>query len=294
VAGALRSWLLATRPRTLPACIGPVLVGNALAYAAGARAWLTMVVTLFCALTLQVSVNLANDYFDYIQGVDNGDRLGPTRVTQSALLPPAVVRNGIAVTLALAIASGLYLVAIGGWPLFVAGLLAVVTLLAYSGGPFPLASRGLGEVAVFLFFGPVAVAGTYYVQRGALEPIILLAGIAVGLPVTAILVVNNLRDIDTDARAGKRTLAVRLGVAGTRWEFAVLVLLPFLVVAVMQLGLAAAPGLLWLPLVALPAAVTLIGRVCQTTGADLNPVLAHTAGFSLLFCGLLCAGVLLG
>jgi len=294
MAGALNSWLLAIRPRTLPASVGPVLAGNALAYASQSFSWSVMFVTLICALLLQVSVNLANDYFDFMRGVDTDARLGPLRVTQSGLLSPAAVRTGMVITLALASLSGLYLVSLGGWPLLVAGLLAVLTILAYSGGPFPLASKGLGELAVFVFFGPVAVAGTYYAQTGVTEPLVLVLSVAVGMPVTAVLMVNNLRDISTDAEAGKKTLAVRLGAAGTRRAFAALIAIPFLVLPGTQLLLGDTPHLLWLPLISIPAAGSLISRLYQTSGAELNPVLAHTAAYSLLFCILVSAGIMIG
>ncbi|UCG74498.1 MAG: 1,4-dihydroxy-2-naphthoate polyprenyltransferase [Chromatiales bacterium] len=286
--------MLATRPRTLPACVGPVLVGNALAYANESFSWLPMSVTLICALMLQVSVNLANDYFDFVNGVDTHDRLGPVRVTQSGLLPPVAVRNGMIIALALASSSGLYLVWLGGWPLLVAGLLAVLTILAYSGGPLPLASNALGDVAVFVFYGPVAVAGTYYVQSGTVEPLAFALSIAVSLPIVAVLVVNNLRDIPTDARAGKITSAVRLGAAGTRRAFAALIAIPFLIVLAIPLLLGDAPRLLWLALIVAPGGWSLVTRLYQTTGAELNPVLAHTAAYSLLFCVLVSAGVLIG
>lgn len=292
--GTLNKWMLAIRPRTLPACVGPVLVGNALAYADQSFSGLTMFMTLVCALMLQVSVNLANDYFDFMHGIDTSERLGPTRVTQSGLLTPLAVRNGMLLALAVTILIGLYLVWLGGWPLLVAGLLAVLALLAYSGGPFPLASNGLGDLAVFVFYGPVAVAGTYYAQSGSVEPLVLALSVAVGMPVTAVLVVNNLRDIPTDAKAGKITLAVRLGAAGSRRQFAALIAVPFLFVLGTQLFLVDTPRLLWLPLIVSPAAWSLVSRLYQTTGAELNPVLAHTATYSLLFCVVLCAGVLIG
>lgn len=289
----MNSWLLAIRPKTLPAVVGPILLGNALAYAGSTFSWFTMFATLVCAVMLQVSVNLANDYFDFIHGIDTTERLGPVRVTQSGLLPPVAVRNAMIQAIFVACISGLYLVWLGGWPLLVAGVLAVLTLLAYSGGPYPLASHALGDLAVFIFYGPVAVAGTVYVQSGSVDPLALALSVAVGLPITAILVVNNLRDIPTDAKAGKITLAVRLGDAGSRRQFAWLIGIPFLCVLATQLLLADSPKLLWLPLLSAPAAWVLVSRFYETTGAELNAVLAHTAAYSMLFCVLLSAGVLM-
>jgi 1,4-dihydroxy-2-naphthoate octaprenyltransferase len=292
--GGLNSWLLAVRPKTLPTAVGPVLVGNALAYASPTFSALTMVVSVFCAVLLQASVNLANDYFDFVNGIDTAERLGPVRVTQSGLIPPVKVRNGMLMLLSLAILTGLYLVWVAGWPLLIAGLLSVFALLAYSGGPFPIASNALGDLAVFVFYGPVAVVGACFVQGGDITVLTVALSVPVALPITAVLVVNNLRDIPTDERAGKKTLAVRLGDAATRRQFAWLIALPFALLPLAQAFIPGTPSLLWLPLVCAPAAWILVSRFYQTVGAELNAVLAHTAAFSLLFCLLLAAGILMG
>lgn len=210
------AWILAARPRTIPASVAPVAVGTAAAYHDGALAVLPALAALAVSMLLQVGVNLANDYFDYAGGIDSPDRLGPTRVTQSGLIEPGRVKAGMACVFCLAALMGLYLVFVGGVPILLAGIASIAAALAYSGGPYPLASHGLGDLFVFIFFGLVAVGGTYYVQALSLTPMALLVAVPPGLLITAILVVNNLRDIHTDRRSGKRTLAVILGAGGSR------------------------------------------------------------------------------
>lgn len=218
-----RIWLMAVRPKTLTAAAAPVLAGTGLAWHGDYFRFLPALAALLGALLIQVGTNLANDYYDCLRGGDPQDRVGPVRVTQAGLLRPEVVRNGAYGVLGLAFLVGIYLVSVGGWPVVVIGLASLLSALAYTGGPFPLAYHGLGEVFVFVFFGLVAVGGTYWVQALEWNPEVLLAGAGVGALTTAILVVNNLRDRKTDARVGKRTLAVRLGVKGTQVEFLLLV-----------------------------------------------------------------------
>lgn len=215
----LRVWLTGARTHTLPAAAAPVVVGGGLASAQGAFALLPFLAALAGALAIQVGTNFANDYFDYVKGADTEDRRGFTRVTQAGLASPDRVRRWMATAFGAACVPGLYLVWVGGWPILAIGLLSLAAGLAYTGGPFPLGYHGLGEPFVFVFFGLVAVAGTHYVQALRFEPESLLAGAGVGAFTTAILVVNNVRDRETDARAGKRTMAVRLGVRGSRLEY---------------------------------------------------------------------------
>ena len=206
-----QAWILAMRPKTLPAAAAPVVVGAALAFADGRFDLLPALAAALGALLLQILSNFANDYSDYFRGADTTERIGPVRVTSSGLISPSQLRLGMIVVIALAVLVGLYLVWVGGWPILVAGVAAILAALAYTGGPFPFGYHGLGELFVFLFFGIVAVCGTYFVQAHNVTWGVLVAAVPVGLLVTAILVVNNYRDIDTDRRAGKRTLAVRLG-----------------------------------------------------------------------------------
>jgi len=246
-----RAWILATRPKTLPAALSPVIVGAAAAAGDGTFVLLPALAALAGALLLQIGVNLANDYFDYHSGIDTAERKGPLRVTQSGLIPPGQVRLAMAAAFAAAALVGVYLVARGGMPIVAIGVASILSALAYSGGPWPLASHGVADFFVFIFFGPVAVCGTYFVQAGVLTATPAVASLGPGLLITAILVVNNLRDIETDARAGKRTLAVRLGARGALAEYVLLLAGAFLAP-----GLLLASGVrgaaILLPLLSLP------------------------------------------
>jgi 1,4-dihydroxy-2-naphthoate polyprenyltransferase len=269
-------WVQTLRPRTLPAAVGPVLLGQALV-APGDFAWPTAILCLLCALSLQLAVNLANDLFDGLSGVDQPDRLGPPRALQAGWLSANELRAGLAVTLGLAVASGLWLVLFGHWLLWVLGGLALLGVLGYSGGRRPYANRGLGEAAVWFFFGPVAVLGGLLAQQSPITPQAVAAGILVGMPVAAILVVNNLRDRHTDARAGKITLAVRLGPGATRRLFTILTVGPLAVT--LPLGLPAwAWGAWWITGL---AALGLVRELRRRDGAALNALLGLTALYSL-------------
>ena len=287
-----RVWLLAARPKTLPAAVAPVVVGTAVAIAEDGFAPLAAAAALVVALLLQIGANLANDLFDFRRGADTAARLGPVRVTQSGLIAPERVMLATGVVLAGAALAGLYLVWRGGWPIAVLGVLAILSALAYTGGPLPLGYVGLGEAFVFLFFGAVAVAGTAYVQTGRLTGLAVIAAVPIGCLATAILVVNNLRDVETDRAAGKRTLAVHLGAALTRLEYAGLLGLAYLIVPIGWLvGLL--PGWCWLTWLSWPVAIPLTRRVMVTSGPALNPVLGATARLQLLLALLLAGGIVL-
>ncbi|MCC6849443.1 MAG: 1,4-dihydroxy-2-naphthoate polyprenyltransferase [Deltaproteobacteria bacterium] len=286
----LAPWLAAARPRTLPAAIVPVVVGLAFAARTHALDAGVAVVTLVAALLIQIGTNLANDYYDFVAGADTHERLGPRRITQAGLAAPATVRAAAFVVLAAAGLAGAYLVAVGGWPILLIGMASLAAAVAYTGGPFPLAYHGLGDLFVFVFFGVVAVAGTVWLQTGALAASVLAPSLPVACLATAILVVNNLRDIATDARAGKRTLAVRLGAAATRAEYVALVAAPYAVVGAVAAATGAA-GLL-LPFATAPLAVREARAIFRRAGAELNASLAGTARLHLLFGVLLAAGLL--
>ena len=209
--GGFQAWVLATRPRTLSAAAAPVVAGSGLAAADGVFAALPAVAALLGALLIQIATNLANDYYDFVKGGDTAERLGPVRVTQAGILAPEAVRRGMMVALGLALVTGIYLASVAGWPVVVIGLVSMLMGACYTGGPYPLSYHGLGDVFVFVFFGPVATATTYYVQAHLWSPGAILAGVGLGAFSTAMLVVNNLRDRETDEAAGKRTLAVRFG-----------------------------------------------------------------------------------
>jgi 1,4-dihydroxy-2-naphthoate octaprenyltransferase len=288
----LRAWKLAVRPKTLPAALAPVLVGTALAVSEDVFVPLPALAAMGVALFLQVGVNLANDYFDFKKGVDTEDRLGPIRVTQSGLISQKQVRVGIVATLGSSLLIGCYLVMVGGWPVFIAGTASILSALAYSGGPCPLASLGLGDLFVFVFFGLVAVCGTYYVQALDLAIFVLVAAFPVGFLITAILVVNNLRDLESDHKAGKRTLAVRLGVTGSRMEYALLLIAAYAVPVILWLVAASSMTIL-IPLLSIPLAIPLVHIVFTGSGPILNKVLANTACLALVYSILFCVGLLL-
>ena len=289
----LRLWLLAARPRTLPAAIAPVLVGTALAGAEDTFRALPFVAALVGSVFIQIGTNLSNDYSDARRGADTEDRLGPVRVTAGGLMPPRRVLVGTYVAFGVAVAAGLYLAAEAGWELLVVGAASILAGVLYTGGPRPYGYEGLGELFVFAFFGLVAVAGSYFVQTEELRWEAVALGVPVGLLAAAILVVNNVRDIDTDRRAGKSTLAVKLGRRRARLVFAAMLAIAYLgVIAIPLLG-----GLsFWvaLPLLSLPLAWPLWGTVAtRTDGPALNSALAATGRLLALFSLLLGAGVLL-
>ncbi|NOZ05320.1 MAG: 1,4-dihydroxy-2-naphthoate polyprenyltransferase [Chloroflexi bacterium] len=289
---AWRVWLLASRPKTLPAAIAPVLVGTALAYRDGAFVLLAAVASLVVALLLQVGANFANDYFDFFKGADTPERVGPVRVVASGLLSPRRLRVGMAVVFGAAGIAGLHLVFRGGLPLLIVGAGVIVAALAYTGGPWPFGYYGLGDVVVFLCFGLIAVAGTYYVQALRLTALSAWSAIPPGLLVTAILVVNNLRDIDTDRRAGKRTLAVLLGATRTRMEYVLLLALAY-VVPLLLWARGGQSGWVMLPWLSLPLAAHLVRETLVAgDGPSFNVILARTAQLALLFDLLFALGLM--
>ena len=289
-----RAWRLAARPATLPAALAPVLVGLGVALGEGVFRPLPALGCVAVALLLQVAANLANDLFDFRSGADGADRLGPPRAAATGLLTERDLALGIALVVGLAGVVGLGLVAIGGPVLLVLGALAVVSAVAYTGGPWPYGYHGLGEVFVFAFFGFVAVAATAYLQTGAWEPLAFAAAIPVGAIVSGILVVNNLRDLPTDRAAGKRTLATRIGRRATKAEFLVLLAAAYATpVGILLSGASSIPVLL--PLASLPLAVPLV-RAVRADGDPrrLNAVLRGTARLSLVFGVLFAVGLALG
>ena len=291
--GGWRAWLLAARVRTLPVAAAPVAVGSALAFADGQGRALPAAAALLGALLIQLGANLANDVFDFERGADTDSRVGPPRAAQLGLLSTRELKWGTAAVFAAAVAVGSYLVALAGWPIALLGLVCIAAGLAYTGGPFAFGYHGLGDPAVFLFFGVVAVCGTYYVQALTLPLQALLASFSVGAFATAVLVVNNLRDVETDERAAKRTLAVRFGPSAARFEYAGLIGFAYLMLPVLwQNGAPAAAALL--PLLSLPLAVGLVRIVWRASdGPTLNAVLARTAKLEVGFALLLAAGLLM-
>jgi 1,4-dihydroxy-2-naphthoate polyprenyltransferase len=287
--GPLRAWVLACRPATLTAAMAPVVVGTAAAWAAGAARVGPALAALFGALMIQIGTNLANDVFDFEKGADTAARLGPLRATQAGLLTPSEVRRGMWLAMALATAAGVYLVAVAGWPVVAIGVASVLSGIAYTGGPYPLGYHGLGDVFVLVFFGLVAVCGTAFVQVGGIPLEAWMGALPVGAVATAVLVVNNLRDRETDAAAGKRTLVVRWGRTAGLVEYASLLLMAHLVPVAAALWLQRP----WLALggVTAPLAVLLARGVARSEGAALNPYLGKTARLLLLQSVVLAAGI---
>jgi 1,4-dihydroxy-2-naphthoate polyprenyltransferase len=288
-----RIWLMAARVRTLPAAIAPVLVGTALAGYQGVFHPLRFLAALIGAIFIQVGTNLSNDYSDARRGADQEDRLGPVRVTAGGLVPPGQVLVATYISFGIAVLAGAYLVAVAGWQLLVVGAASILAGVLYTGGPRPYGYEGLGEAFVFLFFGIVAVAGSYFVQVKHLEWEAFALAVPVGLIAAGILVVNNVRDIDSDRRARKRTLAVRLGRSRTRAMFAAMIYLAYVLTPVTW---AFGPLSAWLmlPWLTLPLAAAVVRTVRnRTDGPSLNGALARTGMLQLLFCALLAAGLLL-
>ena len=289
----MRIWMMAARPRTLPAAVAPVLVGTALAGFEHVFYPLRFLAALLGALFIQVGTNLSNDYSDARRGADADDRLGPVRVTAGGLVPPRQVLVATYISFGLAVLAGVYLIIVAGWILLVIGAASILAGIAYTGGPKPYGYEGLGEVFVFLFFGVVAVAGSYFVQVRHLNWEAFALSVPVGLLAAGILVVNNIRDIDSDRRAGKRTLAVKLGRPRTRIMFAVIIYLAFLLAPVTWIF---GPTTAWLllPWLSLPLAAGLVRVVAsRTDGPSLNGALAQSGMLQLTFCMLLSAGLLL-
>lgn len=282
-----RAWVLAARPRTLPAAAVPVLVGTAVASHSTAIAPLVFGATLAAALLIQIGTNFANDYSDFVSGADSAQRLGPTRVTQGGLITPRAVKRATYAAFGIALLFGLYLARVGGWPIVLIGSVSIICGFLYTGGPWPFGYHGLGDLFVFVFFGVVAVTGTTYLQTGTWERLALYVAIPIGLLSSSILVVNNLRDLATDRAAGKRTLAVRIGERATRRQYALLLALAYGI----PVALAATEWSDWylLPWLSAPVAVALTRRVLgAASGRDLNAVLERTGQLLLLF-GLLFA-----
>lgn len=283
----LKNWLLAIRLKTLTASIVPVVVGSL--YALPDFNVKIFVLCLLCAISLQISVNFANDYFDFKKGVDTKERVGPTRVTASGLISLASMKYAIGFFLTLSAILGLTLIAKGGWFFAVLGVLSLCGALMYSGGPFPLASNALGEVTVFIFFGLVAVVGCYYLQTGKVSSDVFMFASYIGLLSSAIMLVNNTRDIVTDRKVEKNTLAVVLGEEHSKKLYSAFIFSPFLVIIYFGLN----NDIWWLALLVLVIpSVTLVKLMFKSSGVDLNKVLALTS-LMLLAHGLLISAVLL-
>ncbi len=292
-AGRLGTWWLAIRPKTLPAAASGVIVGSVLAWSDGGFALGPALAALVIALLLQIGSNLANDVYDDERGADTAERLGPLRVTQSGLLRRDQVKAGMKVVFVVAFALGVYLTWVRGPMVLVIGIAAIVSAIAYTGGPYPLGYHGLGEVFVFVFFGLAAVVGTYWVQTGQTSALAWLMAVPVGLLITAIIVVNNLRDVEQDRVAGKRTVTVRIGTHATKVEFAACLGIAYLVVVAAVVA-RALPASTLAVLLSLPLAYRTTRIVFTHVGRPLNEALAGTGQTTLAFSVLFAIGMLLG
>jgi 1,4-dihydroxy-2-naphthoate octaprenyltransferase len=285
-------WWLAARPRTWPAAIVPVLVGSAIAARAGQFQILPFLAALLASLLIQIGTNYANDLFDYLKGADR-QRQGPTRAVQSGLVTPGQMRNAVIVVFGSAALLGVYLIIVGGWPIALIGVLSILAGIGYTGGPYPLAYHGLGDLFAFLFFGVIAVMGTAFIFTHEFTVQSFIASLPVALLVTAIIVVNNLRDIPTDAAVGKRTFAVMIGDRNTRYEYTICLLGAY-VFPIVLAALAGSIGWWWLPFCTLPLAIQLIRTVwLGLSGPGLNRVLGKTAQLHLWFGVALSISILL-
>jgi 1,4-dihydroxy-2-naphthoate octaprenyltransferase len=284
-------WWLAIRPKTLPAAASGVMMGSALAWVDGSFQFAPALAALCVALLLQIGSNVANDVFDFERGADTSERQGPLRVTQAGLLTPAQVKRGMWVIFGLAAMFGLYLAILRGWVIIAIGLAAIFSAIAYTGGPFPLGYYGLGDVFVFIFFGVVTVTGTYYVQVGSVSAAAWWMSVPIGLMITGILVVNNLRDIENDRKAGKHTLAVMLGVRGTRIEYGLCMVSAYLILPVLIM-LNIVPLLSLLAWLSIPIAWKTLRVVFMQEGRPLNTALAGTGQIAFAYSVLFWLGIL--
>jgi len=276
----VKAWLLASRPKTLSASIVPVLVGTAMARDVN---WFIFIYTLIGAVFIQIGTNLVNDALDFKRGADTAGRLGPLRVTQAGLLSANTVLIGAMVCFAIAALCGIPLILRAGWPLVIIGVTSIVAAYTYTGGPYPLAYHGLGELFVLIFFGCIAVGGSYYVQRLTIDARVLVAGFAVGCLAVGLLAINNLRDVNSDRASNKKTLVVRFGEKFGRGEIAFCAIAPFVAIAMIN----------WWPLIALPLAFLVLRCVWRAKGAELNRCLAMAGALQWAFGVLFVIGALL-
>jgi len=289
----LQTWFMAFRPKTLTAAISPVLIGTAMAYGDGVHHFPSALLCLLAALSIQIGTNLANDYYDFKKGADTKERIGPTRATQAGLIKPSAMRWAFIIAFTISALICAYLIRRGGAPIAIIGVLSILSGIFYTAGPKPLGYIGLGDLFVLIFFGPVAVAGTYYVQSFEMNFAIILAGFAPGLISVAILTVNNYRDIESDRKVGKRTLAVRFGKTFAQLEYLITILaaalLPVLIYSLIQDHF----PILICTIIVLLAAPTIQTVFTKTDGPSLNHALAATGKLLLIYSILFSIGWIL-
>jgi len=288
----IESWLLASRPKTLPASVMPIFVASAIAIHNGVFKLDAALIAMVCSILIQIGTNFINDLYDFLKGTDTDKRVGPTRVLANGLISVKEMRAGIVVVFGLAFVLGLYLVYINDWVVLVIGILSLIAGYAYTAGPFPLAYNGLGDIFVFIFFGFVGTIGTYYVQAHEITPLVFWASVPVGALVTNILVVNNYRDIDEDKLAGKNTLAVKFGGTFTRLQYLVFMVISYAILFLVYFTYKQSM-FIFLPLLSLPLAIKLVKMIYTLNGKDLNKTLELTAKLSAIYGILFAIGILL-
>ena len=286
----MNRWVIASRPKTMTAAIAPVLLGSALAYYEGAFDIITFFVILIAACLIQIGTNLTNDLFDYIKGADNNNRLGPKRAMQAGLILEPEMKRAIFIVFSLSICFGFYLALLGGWIIVGIGLLSILFAILYTGGPYPLAYNGLGDIFVFIFFGLIAVSGTYYLYTDYFSINSFILGSSAGCLATAILVVNNLRDIDNDKAYGKNTLAVYFGKKFTQFEYLLLMIIVYIIPIYISIDLGNKASI-YIVYFTLPICIRLIIDVFYKKNAMLNETLEATAKLLLLYSLLLSFGI---
>jgi 1,4-dihydroxy-2-naphthoate octaprenyltransferase len=287
----IKLWVLASRPKTLPAAVAPVITGSAVAFYEGVFKPLPALFALIVSLLIQIGTNFVNDYGDFKKGTDKKDRVGPQRFMTLGLITPEQMKRAIIITFLLAFVLGLYLVWLGGLPALLIGVFSILAGISYTAGPFPLAYNGLGDVFVFIFFGLVATVGTYYVQALQVSSLVLWASVPVGLLITNILVVNNYRDIEDDKNANKRTLAVIFGKKFSQVQYILSIIISYAVIVYLFIAYKFSIAL-FLPFILLPVAIKLIKEIYTLQGSPLNGTLAKTAMFSALFSLLFAIGII--
>ncbi|MFQ5571901.1 MAG: 1,4-dihydroxy-2-naphthoate polyprenyltransferase [Rhodothermales bacterium] len=279
----LQIWTLAARPKTLGAAVAPVLVGTAMAWEAGGFHALAACCALLGAVLIQIGTNFSNDYVDYLKGADTGERKGPLRVTQAGLVTPSTMKRATIAVFALAFLVGLYLIWRGGWPILLIGVLSIISGVLYTVGRYSLAYLGLADLFVLIFFGPVAVGGTYYVQALEIDLMVLAVGLAPGLLSTAILLVNNIRDVEEDRQAGKKTIVVRTGTSFGIGLYVFCVAVAVLIPVGIFLGTGQHPGAMSVLLV-VPLAVPIVKKLrAESNPTALNPLLGATGRLLLIY-----------
>ena len=286
------SWILASRPKTLPAAIMPVFVGTSIAIYDGLFDLSAAIIALVCSLLIQIGTNFINDLYDYLKGSDKKNRVGPVRVLVNGLISVKEMRIGIAIVFGSAFLLGMYLVYLGGWVVFIIGVLSLIAGYSYTAGPFPLAYNGLGDIFVFIFFGFVGTIGTYYVQAHEISMMAVWSSIPVGALVTNILVVNNYRDIEEDRAAGKLTLAVIFGSTFAKMHYLLFMILSYAILLVVYFTFKQSL-FVFLPLLTLPLSIKLIKMIFRITGKELNKTLELTAKLSAIYGLLFAVGIIL-